>query len=529
MEYRNQFLIGHVLDRLKDLPDCCIQTAITSPPYFGLRDYGTAEWEGGDSECDHIVDRFSTPASEKQKRNKASGLKQARSICPKCGAKRVDNQIGLEETIDEYVKNLVIIFREMRRCMRDNGTFWLNLGDSYYGGKGVSNFQNRRKSKSKSLQKDYHNIEAKLGGMRPLDSPQKGLKQKDLVGIPWRVAFALQADGWYLRSDIIWAKGCSGEYNGGSVMPSSVKDRCSSAHEHIFMFAKNKNYYYDNDSIKDISITVPHLSGRKNTSQYGEDNGNRKRTLGINSNREWAMDGKRNRRSVWVITTKPYKGSHFATFPPKLVELCVKAGTSQKGACPFCEKPSVRQKKVVGSQVTSEMRHAGCDEEGKYGGQATKDFESSKAQNASDTKRRILDSMSKIIEYEWKPGCDCGFDDTIPCVVLDPFVGSGTTAWVAKSLGRDYIGIDLNGEYIETLAKKRVNEKPYDPTHARKPSPDFAWLSNVKGLGTKGIFEIEDQFDGDILAAIGNVDNWNVSKKVKAELLTVFYGRIYRP
>ncbi len=294
-------LQGNVLDRIKDIEEKSVQCVVTSPPYWGLRDYGTAEWEQGDKECDHVEKKpfggsstlrdMSLETTKKEVEGKSI---QYKSKCKKCGAIRKDSQLGLEETPEEFIENMVKVFRGVKKSLKDDGTLWLNLGDSY-----------------------------------------SQTKNKQLLGIPWRVALALQQDGWYLRQDIIWHK--------PNPMPESVKDRCTKAHEYIFLLSKSPQYYYDSDAIRD----KPH---------YGEEVG-------------------ANKRSVWSINVKPYKEAHFATFPEKLPELCIKAG-SKKGD-----------------------------------------------------------------------------------IVLDPFFGSGTTGWVAQRLGRKWLGIELNPEFIKIAEKRFVQRE----------------------------------------------------------------------
>jgi len=250
---------GDCLASLRVLPPACINTCVTSPPYFGLRDYG------------------------------------------------VEGQIGLEETPDAYVNKLVGVFREVRRVLRDDGTLWLNLGDSYSGsGKGVWDAPEERKI---AVKETY----------RPSVNPvkvQTGLKPKDLIGIPWRVAFALQQDGWYLRQDIIWHK--------PNPMPESVTDRCTKAHEYIFLLTKSARYFYDADAIKEPCQWSGSWSA-SNTHTAVAQGGNHGKTSIFNQ--RWTdKNGGRNRRSVWTVTTKPFKGAHFATFPPDLIEPCVLAG-----------------------------------------------------------------------------------------------------------------------------------------------------------------------------------------------------------
>nr|WP_258469533.1 site-specific DNA-methyltransferase [Priestia megaterium] len=266
----NQILQGDSLSLLKTIPDNTIQSCITSPPYYGLRDYG------------------------------------------------VDGQLGLEESVSDYVQNLVKVFREVKRVLKNDGTLWLNLGDSYAGsGKGA------RKAKDKQ----YH------GYVPDPDSPQikiknKEYKPKDLMGIPWRVAFALQEDGWYLRSDIIWNK--------PNAMPESVTDRPTKAHEYIFLFSKSPKYYYNNEAIKEPAIHGDPNPPRGSKGVIGQNNkGSRVDKKRGSFNGKYkdlafrAIREIRNKRSVWTVTTKPYKEAHFATYPPDLIEPCVLAGSKE--------------------------------------------------------------------------------------------------------------------------------------------------------------------------------------------------------
>ena len=273
-----QVINADVLVGLRGIASESVQTCVTSPPYFGLRDYGTATWEGGTPDCDHK--RVVKPRADRPKNGLHSlGYTDAcqqpayRAVCGKCGAVRFDQQIGLEDTVDAYVARLVAVFREVRRALKADGTCWLNLGDSY-GGSSVA------------------------------------LKPKDLIGIPWRVAFALQADGWYLRQDIIWHK--------PNPMPESVRDRCTKAHEYVFLLTKSERYFYDADAVKETA-SWNGMSGRKN---YRPGSG--LVDGGMNSG---GPQTTRNRRSVWTITPKPYAGAHFAVMPEGLVEPCILAGS----------------------------------------------------------------------------------------------------------------------------------------------------------------------------------------------------------
>lgn len=322
-----------------------VHSIICSPPYFGLRDYGhdPTEWPDGTMAC-----------------------------------------LGQEDTPERYVQHMVDIFRALRRILHDEGTVWLNIGDSYYKGK------------------KHHQ-----------------LKSGDICMIPHRVALALQADGWIVRQDIVWHK--------PNAMPESVKDRPTLAHEYIFLIAKQKGYYYDSWAIKEPWKTTSDFDlkramfghkeydgkmadakeeGRKQEGRFGES-----KVAGDPRNG-------RNKRSVWSATRQNYAGAHFAVYPTWLIEPCVKAGTSERGACPSCGKQWRRVEK-------------------------------------SDT--------------DWEPGCKCG-EKPIPSVILDPFSGSATTGYVALKNGRDYLGFDTQPDYNE-IGKKRLEEL-LDELRHKAPSLD---------------------------------------------------------
>lgn len=254
---------GDCIESMRGLPDQSVHTCVTSPPYFGLRDYGH------------------------------------------------DGQIGLEPTPEEYVRKMVEVFREVRRVLRDDGTLWLNLGDSYA----------RQGGKVSEQSRHWDGRERDPGAMhstRHVDN-MPGFKPKDLIGIPWRVAFALQADGWYLRQDIIWHK--------PNPMPESVRDRCTKAHEYIFLMAKSERYYFDNEAIK-VPAKVSSEGIRFGGNKYGDNDDPKYATKSGNVSKEYDNV---NKRSVWTVTTKPFKGAHFATFPPDLIEPCILAGCPEGG------------------------------------------------------------------------------------------------------------------------------------------------------------------------------------------------------
>lgn len=364
-----QILTGDCRDVLRTLPEESVHCVVTSPPYFGLRDYGTGQWEGGDPSCAHApsglsVDAKNAGAAAPNGKLSARDAAILRGECP-CGAIRIDRQIGLEPTPAEFVAIMVEVFREVRRVLRSDGTLWLNLGDSYAakGGRG------QRAS-------DY------------------GVKPKDLIGIPWRVAFALQADGWYLRQDIIWSK--------PNPMPESVRDRCTKAHEYLFLLSKSPRYYFDAVAIAETAARadIPGVSGwavgggshsavdhakgdRANTHAASKRNsfaratkasaGDHGQTPQHRPGREEInYAGRRNKRSVWTVPTQPFREAHFATFPTALVEPCIRAGCPKGGT------------------------------------------------------------------------------------VLDPFGGAGTTALVADRLQRDAVLIELNPDYA-AMARRRIH------------------------------------------------------------------------
>ena len=263
----------------------------------GLRDYGTAAWEGGDDSCDHLAQ---ATGSTQNKGCNGSFASPFRESCGKCGAKRIDSQLGLEASPEIYVQRMVEVFREVRRVLRKDGTLWLNLGDSYASASACD----RRSIVGNGSPDENCKRPNRLSGT---------LKEKDLVGIPWRVAFALQADGWWLRSDIIWAK--------PNPMPESVTDRPTKSHEYLFLLTKSANYFYDAEAIKEPAEktgTPGHLQGG---------NGARAGTReGLRGTR-WEQSAGRNKRSVWTVATAPYPEAHFATYPPDLIKPCIMAGS----------------------------------------------------------------------------------------------------------------------------------------------------------------------------------------------------------
>ena len=426
-----ELLQGDCKQVLATLPAASVQCCVTSPPYWGLRDYGTAKWEGGDETCDHkmpigqrqdvgrvAVDGFNGPVSTHL------GERNYRDICGKCGARRIDAQLGLEATPDEYVANMVAVFRAVRRVLRDDGTLWLNLGDSY-----ASGGENRNGRGGSGLNS---NPAADVPMKNVARGIAAGMKPKDLVGIPWRVAFALQADGWYLRQDIIWAK--------PNPMPESVTDRCTKSHEYIFLLAKSAKYYFDNNAIKENSTSF--VAGTETNIRFG---GNKYGDLEeqlhrTKSGNEYTDIGKRNKRSVWTVSTRPFKEAHFATFPPELIEPCVLASTSHFGMCAECKAP---YKRIV--------------ERGEIPDRTTRDNTLGVIPGRDKTTRLNSVDMAVIptATTGWGKTCNCTTDAVEPCVILDPFSGAGTTGVVAIKHSRCYIGTELNPDYLE-ISRKRI-------------------------------------------------------------------------
>jgi DNA modification methylase len=359
-----RILEGDCMDRLRELEPGSIQTVVTSPPYWGIRDL------------------IGTPG-----------------------------QLGLESTPEEYVSKMVEVFREVRRVLRDDGTVWLNMGDSYNAAPRVtpSRWNAGTKAGTPGTVPDAWN-----GDNRTASVP--GLKPKDLVGIPWRLAFALQADGWYLRSDIIWSK--------PNPMPESVTDRPTKAHEYVFLLTKSARYFYDNDAVREPHA-APERNGHRNTGwDYGDYNaGNSEHVLAYNT-------AGRNLRSVWNIPTEPFPEAHFATFPKALVEW-----TKLKVILELDDRFDAQIYGTVEVEVTDHTPPKAWQVR-TYG----------KAWNAE---RRLLG---------WMPTCPHDADP-IPCTVLDPFAGSGTTGVVALRLGRSFIGIELSPAYAEMARKSLETDR----------------------------------------------------------------------
>jgi DNA modification methylase len=405
---------GDVLEQLHALPDGCVDCIITSPPYYGLRDYGTGTWEGGNPDCDHQGQPKRTQAGFNERyfgresvQDKQSELRTPyRDTCGKCGATRIDSQIGLEATPDEHVAKLVAVFREARRVLADHGTLWLNYGDAYASGE-----TGRRDNGTSTDGSGTFVMPQKPRAERRL-TQRTGLPPKNLLGMPWRVAFALQADGWILRSDIIWAK--------PNPMPESVTDRPTKAHEYVFLFAKQPRYAYDADAIREQSEMRP---------QQRFTNGRGPKDDGYAAHRKapgMTDPTGRNARTVWEIATQPFPEAHFATFPEELVRRCLLAGCPAE-VCRTCGKARERMVQASGGTKGSGWQDAG---------------------DPNDP--RVHDKRGGHKEWNDYRRDSIGWTGT----VLDPFMGSGTTALVARKHGRRAIGIDLSVEYLAIAARR---------------------------------------------------------------------------
>ena len=445
---RNTILIGDNRETLKTIPSGSVQCCVSSPPYWGLRDYGTADWRGGDPECDHIAPALGGNGESSLVNGDSAGGKkvayrtqQYRDVCGKCGAQRVDSQIGLEKTPEEYVAEIVAVYREVWRALRDDGTCWVNLGDSYNAagrrGHGTRNGVKQGTNRASAERQD---------ACRP---SADALKPKDLIGIPWRVAFALQADGWYLRQDLIWAK--------PNPMPESVTDRCTKAHEYVFLLSKSPSYFYDQEAIKEDSETG------SNGSRF--DTG---KTIDAQMRPFTAGDRietvTRNRRSVWNISTKPFSGSHFATMPPDLAETCILAGTSAKGACPKCGAPWVRI--VERDRVAT--RPGNDTKVGRVGVHPDSPYHDHAGMICGNRDPQRHTTVTQTTG--WEPSCECNAGEPVPCIVLDPFGGAGTTAIVAEGHGRDWILCELNESYANDIAWPRIRQG-WSPVTGRAKTP----------------------------------------------------------
>jgi DNA modification methylase len=464
---RNKILQGNVLDVLSTFPDACIHMCVTSPPYYGLRSYGTEHqiWQD-DCTCEHDWVEVHPPGyrssdtnpGELQHEGNMNRDKFVSYRCKECGAWK--GELGSEETPDEYVAHLVEIFREVRRVLRDDGTFWLNIGDSYNGSGGAGG--------------DYANGGLKEGQPKYPGRKIDGLKPKDLMEIPSMVASALRSDGWYLRSRIPWFKRNS--------LPESVKDRPASALEYVFLLTKSPKYYYDHLAVREGSKGTSLARQRRAVSdkhknifgapgqtphscaQPRENDPNREVSEGRNRrNTDWFFESwqglyeEDNEPLAFIVNPAGVKDAHFAVMPEKLVEPCILAGTSEHGCCAECGAPIGRIIEEVAA-VSTECPKTQAAHEARGG---TGEPVGTVGKSGSGR----INGYTKTLG--WKPTCACECcTDTHRAIVLDPFMGSGTVAVVALKNNRDFVGIDLNPEYI------RISEKRIAP-HRHKKLSDY--------------------------------------------------------
>jgi len=331
--------------------------------------------------------------------------------------------------------------------LRRDGTLWLNLGDSYATGAGKAASAGggaqgaAGEGRGPAGYRGDHGPEPKrpngeYAGFQPNRMPQPGLKPKDLCGIPWAAAFALRDDGWWLRRDVVWAK--------QNPMPESTQDRCTTAHEYLFHLAKSETYFYDAEAIKEKAVS-DHGAGNDFSDYHKRIVANSPLTGGLAAKPPWNdVGGERSKRSVWWIATEPFPEAHFATFPAKLVEPCILAGTSARGVCPVCAAPWVR----ITEKTFTPQSDVGA-ERGVRGAAGQKPMDTSNGWQDTPRGTTVAETIG------WRASCACGQRrEPVPAIVLDPFLGSGTTAMVAERLGRRAVGIELNPQYIAMAARR---------------------------------------------------------------------------
>ena len=446
---RPSILQGEVREALRQLPEDSIHCVVTSPPYWGLRDYGIRPvlW-GGDESCIH--DRATVPprreGSPEGVRNHASiqaghrgaNIKlPATRVCSSCGG--WFGQAGPRTDPDLFVDHLASVFDEVRRVLRSDGTLWLNLGDTYPTDSAV------RGSSREVFSREWEpSLTRGRGGNRRPASRFGGPKPKDLTGIPWRVAFELRRRGWWLRSDCIWAK--------RNPMPEPVQDRPTRSHEYVFLLSKSRHYFYEAEAVREPLLESSLRRLRHHLPNVGDNPDSRSkhprgdfRRFSMLANTDPAG---RNLRSVWQIATQPYPGAHFATFPEALPEVCIRAGTSARGACASCGTLFAHVVRAEGGGIGHDWHPLKSSAMGRGQGIAAPG---------------IHDRTYRRVDLGFRKVCSCETRRVVPCLVLDPFMGSGTVLAVARRLGRRSVGIDLNSEYA-TLARERIDSETVPPS-----------------------------------------------------------------
>ena len=406
--------VGDALEVLREMPSDSAHCVVTSPPYWALRDYG--------------VEPTAWPEVVY---SPLPGF--ALTVPPETCA------LGLETDPYAFVAHLVAVFRELRRVIRPEATVWLNIGDCYaskargsdrgWDASRLSNPVRLQKAQAASMRRTGERHRGK----------QHGLKSKDLAGIPWLLAFALRTDGWWLRGENIWDK--------ANPMPESLTDRPARAHEQVFLLTKSDRVFYDYVAVRETASGTANARGSKLSAPKAMQHPDAR--AGVKQNQS-AMIGfselvaRRNLRSVWRVAAQPYRGAHFAVFPPSLIEPCILAGTSAHGCCSDCGAPwePVNEKRSLGRHELPRdhpeyrpARYIGKHDETNGGGQ------------------RYLD----VVTVGWTPTCSCAAA-VKPCVVLDPFMGAGTTALVARKHGRHAVGIERSPEYAEQVAERLAQQ-----------------------------------------------------------------------
>lgn len=418
---------GDALSVLSLLPSGIAQTCVTSPPYFGLRSYGNepVAWPA--------VSYAPMP-----------GL-------PELTVAEWTGNLGLEPTPEMFIAHLVLIFREVKRVLADTGVVWINMGDSYAGSWGNYSPTGQGGQRDKSMERwQRPAYEDKQDWRPPTSNKLPGLKPKDLMLIPARLALALQADGWWVRSEIVWAKGRSlhvDECGPGSTMPESVGDRPTKAHEMVYLLSKSGRYFYDAEAVREPSVSETQLEHNlKYAKQYDAYDSTAHNRQPNNTNHKGihSRPGSigRNLRDVWLINPGSFKQAHFAVFPDDIPDICIRAGTSERGQCPHCGAPWER----VVERTPMEIKRSGRAEEmGEFG-----------RTQASGTMTKPPTSET----VGWQPTCECDEHEPVAQLVIDPFSGAGTTGLVATRLGRRYIGIEPNAEYVKMSEQRIINDAP---------------------------------------------------------------------